>query len=265
MKMIETNNHPRSSSPLSIQDFSLPSKRQSGIRRNIKDIWSSFMVRGADFSASNFDIPFCPTTADSIPTGMITFSEAKRIYAKKIREDKDFQNSSFVCFYEDDQYFDGSFSGIWNNPRGAYNVLKHFKGIITPDFSTYQDFPSALKIYNTYRMRAFGYWYGRLCHKEVINNVRWGTDETFAYCFDSVPTDSIVAIGTVGGSPRKLIGRARFEKGLTVMIDRLRPKTILVYGSAKYPCFTRLKDMGVSVIEYPSRTASYFEKRRLEE
>ncbi|MBQ0071515.1 MAG: DUF4417 domain-containing protein, partial [Spirochaetales bacterium] len=39
---------------------------------------------------------------------------------------------------------------------------------ITPDFSTNQDFPEAIKIYATYRMRAFGYWLGRE-GIEVIN------------------------------------------------------------------------------------------------
>ena len=41
----------------------------------------------------------------------------------------------------------------------------------TPDFSTYQDFPEPLKVYNTYRMRAFGYWLTKNGIK-VINNIR---------------------------------------------------------------------------------------------
>ena len=240
----------------------LPFGRRAGTRRNIKDIWNAFMASGADFSASDFDIPLCNTTADGIPSNLLTFSEAKKVYKMEISKNKDFKSNSFVCFYEDDQYFDGPLNGIWSRPKDAYNVLKHFKGIITPDFSTYQDFPSALKIYNAYRMRAFGHWFGTICGKRVINNVRWGTEETFPYCFDGIPRDSIVAIGTVGGSPRKLIDRGRFEKGLAVMVKRLRPKTILVYGSAKYPCFIRLKDMGIQILEYQSRTASYFETRR---
>lgn len=62
-------------------------------------------------------------------------------------------------------------------------------------------------------MRAFGYWYGTMCRKQVINNVRWGTEETYEYCFDGIEENSTVAIGTVGGSPYKLIDRERFEKG----------------------------------------------------
>ncbi|MDO4484021.1 MAG: DUF4417 domain-containing protein [Clostridia bacterium] len=47
-----------------------------------------------------------------------------------------------------------------------------------------------------------------------MNNVRWGTSESYRYCFVGIPTHSVVAIGTVGGSPRKLEDRERFETGL---------------------------------------------------
>lgn len=106
----------------------------------------------------------------------------------------------------------GVAKGIWFRSKHAYEVLTHFAGIITPDFSTYQDFPLPLKLWNVYRMRAFGYWYGTICGHAVINNVLWGTAETYNYCFDGIPKNSVVAIGTVGGSPRKMNDRARFEE-----------------------------------------------------
>ena len=79
---------------------------------------------------------------------------------------------------------------------------------------------------------------------------------------DSIPTNSIVCIGTVGGSPRRLIDRKRFEEGLEELVRVLQPHTILVYGSASYPCFDKLIDQGIKIISYPSRTASAFNKRR---
>lgn len=233
------------------------------IRKNIKDIWNSFMVEGADFSKSEFDIPFCPTTVDinEIPSTIITYSEAKVIYKKENRKNKNFENDAFVCFYEDDQNFDGKRKGIRVNPKKAYNILKHFKGIITPDFSTYQDFPISIKIFNTYRMRAFGYWYGTLCNKKVISNARWGTEETYKFCFNGIPQNSIIAIGTVGGSPFRLIDRKRFEEGLDEMVKILKPYAIIIYGSANYSCFDKLKDQDIKIYSYPSRTASYFKNR----
>ncbi|MFC2659084.1 MAG: DUF4417 domain-containing protein [Segatella sp.] len=222
-------------------------------RTGIQDTcWNAFMTVGSIFTEN--DIPFCPTTANKIPERIITYKEARELYNKKLKSgDKDFHDDAFVCFYEDDQDFDST-CGIWFRSKKACRILDHFAGIITPDFSTYQDFPEPLKLWNTYRMRAFGYWYGAIRKKNVINNVRWGTQETYYYCFSGIPKNSIVAIGTVGGSPRKLIDRRRFEEGLDKLVEVLAPHIILVYGSANYPCFDRLKEQGITIISYPSKT-----------
>ncbi len=200
------------------------------MRENRKDIWNAFMTKDAAFT--NNDIPICPTTAEHPPSDIITWEEAKSIYKKhRIKKELNFKHNAFVCWYIDDYKFDG-LRGIWNDHNFALKVLRHFAGVITPDFSTYQDFPEPIKLYNTYRMRAFGYWLGKN-GIPVINNVRWGTPETYRYCFDGIEQNNIVAIGTCGGSPRKLIDRQRFEDGLTELVKRLKPHTILIYGSAK--------------------------------
>lgn len=227
-------------------------------RKGLKDIWNAHMTRGATFNA--FDIPYCPTTAFVTPTAIITWDEAVNIYRLQIKlQNHDYHHDAFVCFYMDDYKFDGPF-GIWHNCYKALEVLKHFAGAITPDFSTYQDFPEAIKIYATYRMRVIGYWWG-LNGIPVINNVRWGTKESWTYSFEGIPYDSIVAIGTVGGNPRRLIHRDCFEEGLRHMIDVLHPHTIIVYGSANYDCFGILRKNGIQIISYPSKKAVAFERR----
>ena len=232
------------------------------IRNGCKDIWNAYMCEGADFRHSNNEIPFCPTTATEQPAAIIPWDEAKRLYRNAMaRGDKQFFYNAFVCWFIDDYKFDGP-RGIWNNSAFVLKVLRHFAGAITPDFSTYQDFPEPLKIYNTYRMRVFGYWLGKN-GIAVINNVRWGTSETWRYCWDGIPENSIVCIGTVGGSPRKLIDRKRFEEGLEELIRILQPHTILVYGSANYPCFNVLKKRGIKIVSYKSCTATFYDRRRL--
>lgn len=171
-------------------------------RKDLIDVWNAFMVENASFS--NNDIPYCPTTATKLPKDIITWTEARAYYNKTIKVNPDFHINAFVCFYLDDQYFDGKYKSIWNTSDYVLNVLEHFDGAITPDFSTYQDFPEPLKLYNTYRMRAFGYWLGKN-GIAVINNVRWGTTESYRYCFDSLPQNDVYCIGTVGGSPHKLV------------------------------------------------------------
>ena len=231
-------------------------------RRGCKDVWNAFMVRGATFTEN--DIPICPTTAKEVPHDIITWEEAKAIYKKhRIKKDLSFKHDAFVCWYLDDHKFDG-LRGIWHDYKFALKVLKHFAGAITPDFSTYQDFPKPIKLYNTYRMRAFGYWLG-INGIPVINNVRWGTPETFNYCFDGIEKNSIIAIGTCGGSPRRLRDRNRFDRGIDELVKRLHPHTIVVYGSANYQCFEKLKAQGIKVIAFSSETATAFERRTCDE
>ena len=102
-------------------------------------------------------------------------------------------------------------------------------------------------------MRAFAYW----CYTKgipTINNVRWGTSETWLYCFDGIESDSIVFIGTVASGLRRLINRPDFEIGLNKMVEILHPHTIIVYGSAQYDFFERLKEEGINIIAFPSET-----------
>lgn len=227
-------------------------------RNGLHDIWNGYMAQGAKFSSN--DIPFCPTTSVCLPTDIVTWEEAKRIYKEhRIKKDLDFKYKSYVCFYIDDYKFDGP-RGVWHDSKFLLKVLCHFEGAITVDFSTYQDFPEPIKLYATYRMRLLGYWLGKN-GIAIINNVRWGTPETYWYSFDGIPTHSIVAIGTVGGSPRKYKDRKRFEDGLFEMVKVLKPHTIIVYGSANYPCFDKIKEQGIKIISYPSKTCRFYKER----
>lgn len=237
-------------------------KKINNPRKGCKDIWNSSLVENALFG--KYDIPYCPTTAKSLPKEQVTWEEAKQIHRMHIaKKEYNYHEDAFVNWYIDDYKFDGP-RGIWHKYNDAYRILCHFSGVITPDFSTYQDFPESIKIYSTYRMRAFGYWLGNK-GISVINNVRWGTDESYDYCFEGIPFNSIVSIGTVGGGPRKLKDRERFETGLYEMVKRLNPHTILVYGSAKGDCFNHLKEQGLRIISYQSRTAKFFEERKQNE
>jgi len=73
--------------------------------------------------------------------------------------------------------------------------------------------------------------------------------------------NSAVAIGTVGGSPRKLKDRDRFEEGLKELVKRLHPHTIILYGSDNYPCFKELEKQGIKILAYPSKTSKVFAGR----
>ncbi len=233
-------------------------KTLKAVRNGIVDIWNAFMLEGASFDVH--DIPFCPTTAEDLPTQLISWPEAKRIHKRAMeRGDRDYRVHAFIHFYVDDVKFDGLRSSIWFFPMRALEVIQHFDGIITPDFSMCQDFPEPLKLFAVYRMRAFGYWIGSF-GIPVINNVRWGTSETWGYCFAGIPIEGIVAVGTVASGLRKLENRTLFIDGFLEMIDVLKPKAIVVYGSANYECFRNTAERGIEVIKFESDTAKAFAK-----
>ena len=232
------------------------------VRTGCKDVWNAFMTEGATFG--KYDIPYCPNTAIDIPKDQVTWEEARQIHRKHVaNKEVDYYEDVYINWYIDDYKFDSS-RGIWHDYNFALKVIKHFAGVITPDFSTYQDFPYPIKIKATYKMRTFGYWLGKQ-GINVINNVRWGTEESFDYCFEGIPENSIVCIGTVGGGPRKLVDRKRFETGFYKMVEVLKPHTILVYGSASGECFDKLRRRGIRIVSYQSRTARVYEGRKRHE
>ena len=188
------------------------------------------MVKDASF-AEGSDIPFCPTTAKELPKTIITYPEAVTIYNKKIAQsEKDFFIDSFICFYT--------------------------------DFSTNIDFPDALLRWNTYRSRAFGYWCGKK-GIAVINNFRWGFEETFSYCCHGIPKHDIICVGSVASGLKTLAGQELFSRFFFKGLEELEPKTLLVYGGAKYKVFDIVRMMGIDVIEYPSsRNCNYYFDRR---
>lgn len=233
-------------------------------RAGLVDMWNAFMVKNAVFEG-NSDMPLCPCTASSPPKELISYEDAKSLYKKEIQSgNRDFSVNAFIHFYIDDQKFDGKQSSVWLYPEKALEIIRHFSGIISVDFSTYSDFPDPIKRYNTYRMRAFGCWIASL-GIPVINNVRWGTVETWDYCFDGIPKNSMVCIGTVASGINRIENRPLFEFGLLKMVEVLSPHTIIIYGSANYPFIEDLKAKGITIISFPSKTSLAFERRKKNE
>lgn len=226
-------------------------------RRGCKDMWNAFMVKNAIFS-DTADMPSFKST-DSIPKILIGYDEAKRIHNLMKKTNPEYTVKAYVHFYIDDNKFDGKCSSIWFYPLDAYEILRHFSGIITPDFSTNQDFPEPLKIYNTYRMRCFGYWLYSL-GIPVIHNVRWGTEESWNYCFDGIAQGSNICIGTVASSLNLLVNRKIFEAGLIEMTRRVQPNTIMTYGSSNYSFFNSLRKSNIEIITFPSKTSCVYRK-----
>lgn len=141
-------------------------------------------------------------------------------YAKTAKNRK----SKGIHFFVDDYQF----VRLWNRPDDYISLLTEFGAVCTPDFSLYTDTPKALQIYNHYRKHWLGaYW--QMHGITVLPTICWSTPDSFDWCFDGEPTDSIVAVSSVGTQNKPDMMRA-FERGYEETLKRLAPSQILWYG-----------------------------------
>jgi gene 1 protein len=117
---------------------------------------------------------------------------------------------------------------LWVNPEKYIDILKEYECILSTDFSLYIDMPIAMKIWNIYRSRLIGQLYQRQGIK-VIPTISWAEIESFDYCFQGIPKNSIISISTIGVKKDKN-ALAIWEDGVNEMIKQIEPSTIIVYG-----------------------------------
>lgn len=163
-----------------------------------------------------YEIPRIHGITEYDPCNWIPFNRAKTI-----RKDRD---SMGIHFYKDDYQF----IRVWNYINNQVAMFQQFKYICSPDFSLFIDFPIAMQIYNHYRK----HWVGAYCEEHgisVIPTIAWGLEQSYDFCFDGEPVESIVSVSTIGcmGNSWKL---GLFLDGFQEMKKRLKPKGIILHG-----------------------------------
>ena len=169
----------------------------------------------------------------TIPKCLVSFTDIK----------KKLWDGAFVHFFHNDYKFDGE-HGIWLDTTRHLEQLEKFKGVLSPDFSLYANAGRIPHMWNTYRNRLVQ------CHLErlgfdVIPTVSWSDQNSFEFCFKGIPSNSVVAVSTLGimSSPEK---KKIFEVGYNEMCKVISPMFIIIYGSDKgltlgetpYRCFS---------------------------
>lgn len=138
---------------------------------------------------------------------------------------------------------DFQFERLWNKPTQYIQMLQAAGGVCSPDFSMYTDTPTALNIYNHYRKHWLGaYW--QLNGITVIPTICWADRESFGWCFDGEPSESIVAVSSIGVM-RDPESRRLFISGYREMMERLSPKMILFMGRVPEGCVGNIVPMPV--------------------
>ena len=91
------------------------------------------------------------------------------------------------------------------------------------------DWPLVMQQWNVYRSRWCGRYWQELGY-QVIPTVSWSTPESFEFCFDGLPRNSVVAVSALGMKVGEPAQRDRFMVGFREMIARLVPSRVLAYG-----------------------------------
>lgn len=147
-------------------------------------------------------------------------------YARNAKNSED----KAIHFFLDDYQF----NRVWVDPDKYIQMLQRFKYVLTPDFSIYTDFPKALQLYNQYRKHWLGaYW--QMHGINVISTIGWSDRESFDWCFDGEPTQSVVAVSSVGTQNSKE-RKQLFLDGYMEMVKRLEPTQIIFYGNVPDEC-----------------------------
>ena len=81
--------------------------------------------------------------------------------------------------------------------------------------------------------------------------MRWSDDRTFELCCTGVPSNSTIAIGS-HGCIKLVREREFFIRGLDYAVEKLRPKTIIVYGTAPDAIFSKYRSAGISILQFDS-------------
>ena len=171
--------------------------------------------------AGDFDIPVIEPVTQYAATDFVGFN-----YAKSCKEPV----GKGVHFFVDDYQF----NRLWTNTGQYIPMLSRFACVLSPDFSTYTDFPRAIQIYNHYRK----HWVAAFLQEQgitVIPTISWSGRDSFSWCFDGEPCGSTVAVSSVGCMKNKE-ARSLFLKGYREMVSRLQPDRILFYGNVPDEC-----------------------------
>lgn len=214
------------------EDFNSVKMKSDSIRRKLKydsekrrvlniQWHNNYPVEGKE------DMPLLKSYNGPLPEHLVSFSErSKGLY------------SCGLHCYEYDYKIDPA----WNNPSKVVPCLQNYHTVLGPDYSIFVDQPRAINVWNVFRNRWISsYWQAN--HIKVIPSASWGNVNSFEYCFDGLPEDSVIAIGhIVKGSDRNY--KKLYRLGVEALVDKKSPSTILVYGSPLD------FDPGVKVVTY---------------
>ena len=157
----------------------------------------------------------------------------------------------WVHFYIQDYLFDR----VWNSPDRYLDMLKKHPGVVGPDFSLFRDTPYPIQIWSHYKIQWIErYW--QLYGINVIPNIVWSDVKSYEWCFDGVPTESVISI-SANGCMNNPADRSVFYRGYIKAQEVLKPKLILLHCAKGFQEDVEAETM------YPVKFVTYKFRRKV--
>lgn len=135
-----------------------------------------------------------------------------------------------VHFFLDDFQFDR----VWSQLGRYSKMLSEFKAVLSPDWSLYRDWPTAVNLWNHYRKHYVAAYLQDMGVK-VYPTIEWSDRKSIRWCFDGEPVGSCIAVSSVG-TQKSADTKKFFLYGYAAMLEILCPKTILFWGNIPSEC-----------------------------
>lgn len=185
------------------------------LRRKSKQIYDNMhLVQGMEFTLKGTPIikPYTSTT---------DFVCVPYIHRNKY----DGEGKALHFFLNDSQFRDA----VWVNLEYTTYSIRSYEILFTPDLSLWRDYPTDFyNRQNVFRTRFIGaYW--QLCGYNVIPTASWGDLNSFEYCFDGLPMNSVVAVSGMGNR-KNSNAYNMWCYGIRRLEEEKSPILILVYG-----------------------------------
>lgn len=198
-----------SQTPSKCQDTSSKREYDAKKKRILNLQWhNGFATEGLE------GFPLLKPFTGNLPEEFISFEERnKRVYSYGIH--------GFL--------YDYKLESAWRAPMQVVPCLQRYSCVIAPDFSVFVDQSRALNVWNIYRNR----WVSSFWQSKGIMTVpsaSWGNVDSFDYCFDGLPENSIIAIGHMTTGKDRAYKKL-YRLGVEALIERKHPVKLLVYGA----------------------------------
>lgn len=149
-------------------------------------------------------------------------------------------NTTAMSFYCND----AGFTPILGNPKNYLEKLRKYEMVIGVDASPYDNMPLVVQKSQIYLNLAITYYFGSNGIK-IIPNVRLGSDATIS-SLDAYPKNILISIGTNGFTWRKE-NREIFKKQIDIIVQKLSPSGILVYGPVSEYIFSSALELNIPI------------------